>query len=518
MELRPSAFRFPADAFFSSFLMHMAAVLWFAWVLPMLPFAFAQPVVVEMPNPKLNHSEFVLTLPRLQPRTQSSRSAPSKPKLVRASAPEAPSVPKAKVIFPGPQVIVSLPPRPDNLVQTIRQPDMPKAPKLKMPVALPNMMQLAAGAPVLAPQPQIVELSTKARRGERIPVRARPEAAPAAKLTVPVAGDSSKAIAGLTNADGAAPKLAAAPKVSATGSGGADSRNLLVLNAMPAPQPAEVPPGELSGSFVVAPEPTVGEGNGGVVTVHGNGSNAGGHDIGGAGDKPGTKTAEGAGAGTGTGRSTGPGSGNGAPGSGAGKGIGDNEGRETVAGVGNGPFNGIGVGGPPPAAKTAAAAPRSAIPRGTYGMTIVSTSSGGGGLRDYGVFKQETVYTVYIDMADSGRNRPSWTLQYAAVATPGSAQNSVLVPPFPSAKEYPQLPKEPAAKSLGRMMVVAGVITAEGKLDALRVVQSPNPLLIKPLLDCLAKWTFQAAEVNGAGVAVKFVLGIPVTDDLATAN
>ena len=516
IELRPSAYRFPADAFFSSFLMHMAAVLWFAWVLPMLPYAFAQPVVVEMANPKLKHSEFVLTLPRLQPRTQRSSSSASRPKLVRDSSPEAPSIPKAKVIFPGPQVIVSLPPRPDNLVQTIRQPDLPKAPKLKMPVALPNMLQLAAGAPVLAPQPQIVELNTKARRGERIPVRTRPEAAPTAKLNMPVAGDSSKSIAALTNTDGAAPRLAAAPKMSSTGSGGADSRNLVVLNAIPAPQPAEVPPGELSGSFVVAPDPTAGEGNGGAVTVHGNGANAGGHDI--AGEKSGTKTAAGAGTGTGTGKSTGSGNGIGATGNGSGKGAGDNEGRNTIAGEGNGPFTGIGIEGPPPPAKTAATAPRSAIPRGTYGMTIVSTSSGGGGLRDYGVFKQETVYTVYIDMAESGRTRPSWTLQYAAVATPGSPQNSVLVPPFPSAKEYPQLPREVAAKSLGRMMVVAGVITAEGKFDALRVVQSPNPLLIKPLLDCLAKWTFQAAELNGAGVAVKFVLGIPITEDFAPAN
>jgi hypothetical protein len=48
----------------------------------------------------------------------------------------------------------------------------------------------------------------------------------------------------------------------------------------------------------------------------------------------------------------------------------------------------------------------------------------------------------------------------------------------------------------------------------LRVIDSPNPLLTQPVLDCLARWKFQAAELNHEPVTVKFILGIPITADL----
>jgi hypothetical protein len=125
------------------------------------------------------------------------------------------------------------------------------------------------------------------------------------------------------------------------------------------------------------------------------------------------------------------------------------------------------------------------------------------------------VYTVYLDVADADHARPKWTLQYAGT-TPGAATS--LVAPFPTAKEYPHLPAQALARNIGRKLVVTGFITKEGKFDALRVIQSPNPLLIQPLLDCLAKWTFQAAESNGELVGVKFVLGIPITVELLNSN
>jgi hypothetical protein len=148
-------------------------------------------------------------------------------------------------------------------------------------------------------------------------------------------------------------------------------------------------------------------------------------------------------------------------------------------------------------------------------MTIVATSSTGGGLRDYGVFKNQVVYTVYLDVDEPGHHRPQWTLQYAQMGAPGDTApaGATLLPPYPITKEFPHLP-ETASRDVGRMVVAKGVVNKKGEFTALKVIQSPNSLLIEPMLDALAKWTFQAAELNGEPVEVKVLLGIPISADM----
>ena len=51
----------------------------------------------------------------------------------------------------------------------------------------------------------------------------------------------------------------------------------------------------------------------------------------------------------------------------------------------------------------------------SYEMTGTPASSGGG-LSDFGVFQNQKVYTVYLDMrATDDDAAPSWTLQYAVL-------------------------------------------------------------------------------------------------------
>jgi TonB family protein len=80
--------------------------------------------------------------------------------------------------------------------------------------------------------------------------------------------------------------------------------------------------------------------------------------------------------------------------------------------------------------------------------------------------------------------------------------------PFPTEKEYPKLPADIVARNLGRMVVVYVVINSEGKPEQSRIIQSPNPLLNRPILEALQKWSFRPAEQNGKTVAVKSLLGI----------
>jgi len=176
-----------------------------------------------------------------------------------------------------------------------------------------------------------------------------------------------------------------------------------------------------------------------------------------------------------------------------------------------------GVAGKPPARSTTPA-PR---PTSSYALTIVSTARSGGGLADFGVFRNEQVYTVYLDIRPSADDpAPSWVLQYAplrgAAAQASAPQNPArnqegLIPPFAVEKELPHFPAELARKYLHRQLVVYAIINTEGKFEQISVKQSPDMQLNQPLLDALSKWVFRPAELNGEPVPAKVLLGIPVS-------
>jgi TonB family protein len=143
-----------------------------------------------------------------------------------------------------------------------------------------------------------------------------------------------------------------------------------------------------------------------------------------------------------------------------------------------------------------------------YNLTITATAASGGGLPDFGVFANEQVYTVYIDMRPTPVSPSrSWALQYSV--GPAKGQTG-LVPPFPVVKELPQFPADLMQKFPQRQVVVFGTIDTNGKLQQLSVKQSPDPLLNAPVLAALAKWTFRPAQVEGQPVPAKFLLGVPV--------
>jgi hypothetical protein len=160
-------------------------------------------------------------------------------------------------------------------------------------------------------------------------------------------------------------------------------------------------------------------------------------------------------------------------------------------------------------------------PQTSYSLTIVASGSSGGGLPDFGVFFDEKVYTVYINMQRTTDDpAPSCTLQYSLLrgaaaqgGTLGSpSQNQQgLVPPFPVVKELPQWPVELVSRFLHRMVVVYAVINTEGKLERMHVMQSPNVEVSNALLEALGKWVFRPAELNGEPVALKALLGIPLS-------
>src|SRR5205814_6281558 len=75
-------------------------------------------------------------------------------------------------------------------------------------------------------------------------------------------------------------------------------------------------------------------------------------------------------------------------------------------------------------------------PQSSYGLTIVSGGSSGGATRDFGVFsRSDTVYTVWIPMADAGGG-PDWSIEYALLNS-APAGHGLLTPPVALKKVLP---------------------------------------------------------------------------------
>jgi hypothetical protein len=467
-------------------------------------------------------------------------------------------VKKLGVTFRGPQYIKSNPARPDNHLQTILQPALVVAPKLNFPMQLPNLIRIAPPKPaeviqakpnapklIAPPTPELVaknDLQTIAthlrseidhllptpplqavEKPKPTPIPVRPEAAPTARPVPPVlSADASMA-----------------------------DQSIAVLNAIQiTAKPTIMPPGEKLGSFEVSPNggsnpspskamgPGAAEGSASGTSSVGGGKAAEKVGTGGSGKGTGksgtgagaTGTGRGsvaAGGGSGTGKGTagkgagsaGKGLGNGSAGTkGGGSGSGNGPGTGAGSGEGAGPFadieviGGVGSGMQGAGVK---AAPKAAVPRG-YDFNIVASGGSGGGLRDFGVFHNEAVYTVYMDVSDVIPGSRSWILQYADYAAsrttefsldaPTAPTQSMLEPPYATTREPAGAS---AAPTSGIMTVVTGLINADGVFQAGRVLQSSNDERGKQWLATLDKWRFHAASKSGKPTTVRVILGIP---------
>lgn len=526
----------PGRGLFFSLLVHVLFVAAFLY----LPWSYWLPNQARLVTSQaMIQSHEVLLLPALEPMgmggssLSSSRSA-NKPK-EDGSASEANA--RQGVVYKGPQLIVSDPPHPDNFMQTIQQPALMAAPKLPAALPLPALVSIASPKPELAPQPapEIPHVTEPLQVAASAPATPRVEAP---KLSLPPADALVHAVV----ADAVPtpmPKLAhqeppAQPKKI--------ERDILVVNAFSVPdiKPPAIPLGELSGAFTISPVGTTsmglagggaaakgvpgigsvssavtGTSPAGVATTSNGG--IGNKSAGGSGDENSARAVTASGTVTGHG---GTGSGNAA---GNGSGAGSHtlgSGNAPGAGSGSSPFPGIMIQGGSAGNVTGAPAVANHVvakPQSSYGMTIVASGASGGGFKDYGVFRDETSYTVYLDMADAGARGKSWAMQYALdthIASVPSAMTShahgQLVPPYATFKLLPSFSPEAAKRGHGGTIVIFGVINREGKFEDLRIMHSPEIGLNQFMLEALMKWTFRPAEVDGAQVSVKVLLGVPV--------
>jgi hypothetical protein len=454
----------------------------------------------------------------------------------RSSAP-AHSQSSKGIAYPGPQPIVSDSPNPTNQNQTVLHPSAEKPRVLKQFVPLPNIVRMANSgvklpSDLLAAKPAMPELQVAPSPAVEKPKLPVPESPPP-PAPITVAREARKA----------AQSPVAAPKIAKLPSQGNDLETIVSLSPTPAmPEPApKLPEGEARGRFAVSPEANVtaentpgskkegaassavigkqaGTGSGNAVEV------AIGPGVGVA------ASASGAGGGTGTGIGAANGSGKGgtgnenARGSGTGTGLGTTSGTASASGAGGGSgtgqgsFAGITIQRGSTANLGVSVAThvraRVSIPsQNAYGMTVVSLANSGGGLPDLGLFADEKVYTVYIDMrATTDDPAPSWTFQYALLHPSELSGNDQegSAPPYPLSKQVPKLPRDLILKYLRDQVLVYAVLGIDGQLHQLEIKQTPDPLFNRPILLALKTWTFRPAQLNGQPVAIKVLLGVPV--------
>jgi hypothetical protein len=511
--------RLPEEGLLLSLVLHVSVVVLIPIIFPplhMVPQFIERTIAFE----PLSAPDF-LVLPSLgESGSQDGDSAQKAGEPAAGKAAEAAGI-RPVAQYAGPQEIISDPPDATNSVQTIRRPDLITPPKMKDPIRLKSMVEIAAPPAVTLPSappellshplpsatPMPIELTTTAPPVEKaVLVVKRSEQAPRLTEAAPpeVKIDTKDAAPVLSTPVGTAPTLA---------------KSVVVINAgnVPADANVTIPDAELSGRFSVAPfEPTVrppqmngtsnrgAEGSGAGGIEEGAGA-ARGRGIGSGGTLVGANGAGGTGTSSGTGGAAGSNGSSGGWGSGAGDGARPGNGATGNGGVGNGRNAGLagisisgGVGG---RGGAGGSMPRS---NRSYGLMVISAGNNGGPSHDLGVFgRNETVYTVYLPMRDTGGG-PDWSMQYAlsgAVSTGGQ-----LLPPFPTKKAQAMLPHGNSVEDTSPVFVV-GTIDENGSLQGMRVARLGDSRS-QVAMAALAQWQFTPATLDGKPVSAKVLIGV----------
>jgi outer membrane biosynthesis protein TonB len=407
---------------------------------------------------------------------------------------------------------LSDPPEATNHFQTVLQPGLINPPPLQ-PLALPNIVRMSEPArlppPTVESRFKALDSTSAASMRSTTPLAPIdiPLSASVRPLAPPTVESKFKALESTTAIGPSSPPLAprvdltstitppgppVPPKPPESGDKKPNStQDLLALSPAPSrpDQPVAIPPGEMRGRFAISPDPNLSfPGTEPGMKGDGKGKDDSAAPKGSTPPETGSKTRPSANTTAGT------------------------------AGTASNAFEGItilgGVDGPgvPRSSKTEPL-------QTSYGITILASGGSGGGLRDFGVFGNEQVQTVYLDMRQTISDRPlSWTVEYAVGQKEITPVNGVIsisvrqevVLPFPITKERPEWAEELGRKYSGRIIIAFATITAEGNIEQPVIKDSPDPLLNAAVLSALQKWTFRPARRDGEIVPAKMLVGIPI--------
>jgi len=507
-QLKPS---FPARGLFHSSTIH-ATILGFCLFGPLFQLLNDPPIVEErwehmrltpldssvmerlsyLAEKSLKHTARVSgASARKSPKASSSHGAAG----VAAAPVQRVETPTVSQTYSGPQEVVSILPDSTNSVQTIRRPDLVSPPRLKFPQLLKPIVVLPAEVPAITEanpvNPIVVPAST---------LRIKDLAVENPKVKVA----SSASLPALETSTHALPEIRSTQQVS-------DLPAVIVLNAVAVPEnaPSKVPEAELSGSFAVhagsLASSNVGASPSGVSTAASatatTTNRQGDGEKGGAANRSSNtsigKVADNLNATGMTLSSNNPSSSN----------TNNSSQVKATAPAGGTGARSQGVPGITILGGISRAGGRvgdRATPYSAEGITVISSGTSGGASRDLGVFaRSETVYTVYIPMADAGGG-PDWSMQYAILGHLPSG-SGMLTPPV-------------AVKKVRAMVAGGSPGNSQTPIFFPAIISDNGELIVKPLskmderaqqaLDALRLWKFLPAQLDGRAVGAKVLIGV----------
>jgi TonB family protein len=126
---------------------------------------------------------------------------------------------------------------------------------------------------------------------------------------------------------------------------------------------------------------------------------------------------------------------------------------------------------------------------------------------DRQVFGERRPYGTTLNMPNLNSSSGSWVMHFAELEP--DPKQSDLLQPLPMVKSDPGYPLELMKENVHGTVTLYAVIHADGKVDGIRVLSSPDDRLDSWAANALAAWKFLPALRAGKAVAVEAVVQIP---------
>ncbi len=126
---------------------------------------------------------------------------------------------------------------------------------------------------------------------------------------------------------------------------------------------------------------------------------------------------------------------------------------------------------------------------------------------DRQVFGERRPYGTTLNMPNLNSSTGSWVMHFAELEP--DPKQSDLLQPLPMEKSDPGYPLELMKENVHGTVTVYAVIHADGKVDGIRVLSSPDDRLDEWATSALAGWKFLPALRAGKAVPVEAVVQIP---------
>lgn len=126
---------------------------------------------------------------------------------------------------------------------------------------------------------------------------------------------------------------------------------------------------------------------------------------------------------------------------------------------------------------------------------------------DRQVFGDRRLYGTTLNMPNLNSSTGSWVMHFAELEP--DPKQSDLLQPLPTEKSDPGYPLELIRANVHGTVTLYAVIHADGGVDGIRVLNSPDDRLNGWAMSALAGWKFQPALRAGKPVAVETVVEIP---------